>query len=72
MFTQSGTMSINGLARLTPNGALDSTFGNGGIVVNSIPASGLDVVAIDPTDQKIVAVGVTNNNTAITLSRYLN
>jgi uncharacterized delta-60 repeat protein len=69
-FTQSGTLSVSGLARLTPSGELDPTFGSGGIVVNSVPG-GLDVVAVQPADNKIVAVGIANNNTELTISRYL-
>jgi uncharacterized delta-60 repeat protein len=37
-FARSGTTIVNGLARLTPNGNLDPAFGNGGTVVNSVPA----------------------------------
>jgi hypothetical protein len=57
-FTQSGSVTVNGLARLTPSGALDATFGNGGTVVNSVPAGaqGLKAVAIQPADGKIVTV----------------
>ena len=70
-FAQSGTTTVNGLARLTPSGALDPTFGNDGTVVNSIPAGtqGLQGVIIQP-DDKIVTIGTTASN-ALTVSRYL-
>ena len=72
-FAQSGTTILNGLARLTSNGDLDPTFGNGGTVVNSVPAGteGLDQVVIQPADDNIVVVGIANNTTELTLSRYL-
>jgi uncharacterized delta-60 repeat protein len=69
-FTQNGTLSVPGLARLTPSGQLDTSFGNGGVVVNSVPG-GLSVVAVQPADDKIVAVGLVGNNNELTISRYL-
>jgi len=71
--TQSGTVTVNALARLTPNGSFDSTFGIGGIVTNSLPAGteGLEGVVIQPVDGKIVTVGIANNETELTVSRYL-
>jgi uncharacterized delta-60 repeat protein len=36
-FTQSGPIISNGLARLTPAGVLDSTFGTGGLLANVAP-----------------------------------
>jgi uncharacterized delta-60 repeat protein len=71
-FTQSGTVTVNGLARLTPSGDLDPTFGNGGTVVNSVPAGTQELggVVIQP-DDNIVTVGIANNNTELTISRYL-
>lgn len=69
-FTQNGTLSVPGLARLTPSGQLDTGFGNGGIVVNSVPG-GLSVVAVQPADDKIVTVGLAGNNDELTISRYL-
>jgi uncharacterized delta-60 repeat protein len=69
-FTQNGTLSIPGLARLTPSGQLDTAFGNGGVVVNSVPG-GLSAVAVQPADDKIVAVGLAGNNNELTISRYL-
>lgn len=70
--TSSGTTIVNGLARLTANGALDSTFGVNGTISNSVPAGtqGLFGVAIQ-TDGKIVAIGMANDFTALTVSRYL-
>ena len=69
-FTRNGALSVPGLARLTPSGQLDTGFGNGGVVVNSVPG-GLSVVAIQPADDKIVAVGIDNANGELTISRYL-
>jgi len=71
-FAQSGTTTVNGLARLTPNGNLDPAFGNGGTVANSVPAGmgGLNGVVIQ-TNGNIITVGTANNGTALTLARYL-
>jgi len=70
--TQSGTVLVNGLARLTSSGALDSTFGSGGTVTNTVPANtqGLNGVAID-SQGRIITIGVANNFTELTVSRYL-
>ena len=68
-FTPNGTLSVPGLARLTSSGELDPTFGNGGIVVNSVPG-GLSAVAVQPADDKIVAVGIDTDG-EVTVSRYL-
>jgi uncharacterized delta-60 repeat protein len=49
----------SGLIRLNPNGSLDSSFGNGGVVVTKI-GSDIDQVfggVAIPSDGKIVAVG---------------
>lgn len=72
-FTQSGTTSIGGLARLTPSGALDPSFGNGGTVAVTSPAGigGFTGVAIQPSDGKIVTVGFANTSTELVVSRYL-
>ncbi len=67
-FAQTGTTTINGLARLTPSGSLDPTFGNGGLVVNNIPAS--IRVAVQP-DSKIVTAGFASDNTTLNVARYL-
>jgi uncharacterized delta-60 repeat protein len=66
-FTQSGQVSVNGLARLTPTGSLDPTFGNGGTLVNNLPASS---AVVSQPDGNIVTAGFGNNNT-LTLARYL-
>jgi len=71
MFAQSGTTTLNGLARLEvqSNGSLvlDTTFGSGGIVVNNLPAS--NGVAFQSTG-KIVTAGFASNGN-LTLARYL-
>ncbi|MBV8550976.1 MAG: hypothetical protein JOY54_06720 [Acidobacteriaceae bacterium] len=71
--SRSGSATVNGLARLTPGGALDTTFGNGGTVANSVPpaAQGLVAIAIQPVDGKIVTIGIANNGTELAVSRYL-
>jgi uncharacterized delta-60 repeat protein len=70
--SQSGTTLVNGLARLTSSGALDTTFGTSGTVTNAAPSGteGLDGVLID-SQGRIVTVGVANSFTAVTVSRYL-
>ena len=72
-FARSGDVTVNGLARLTPNGELDPTFGSGGTVVNSVPAGTVEIngVVIQPADDKIITVGIANNDTELTLTRYL-
>jgi len=67
-FAQSGTVTVNGLARLSPAGILDPTFGSGGTVVNNLPAS--SAVVIQPNGN-IITVGFATNNTGLTLARYL-
>jgi Domain of unknown function (DUF5122) beta-propeller len=69
---QRGTTIVNGLARLTPNGNLDPTFGTGGTVVNSVPAgtNGLDGAVIQ-ADGNIITVGTASNLIELTLARYL-
>jgi Domain of unknown function (DUF5122) beta-propeller len=70
--SQSGTVTVNGLARLTPSGELDTTFGTGGTVTNSVPSGteGLNGVLID-SKGRIVTVGLANSFTSIAVSRYL-
>jgi len=71
--TSGGSTTVNGLARLTSSGLLDSTFGTNGTIANAVPAGtdGLVGVVIQPVDGKIVAVGIANDFTALTVSRYL-
>ena len=65
-----------GLARLTSNGTLDSTFGSDGTVVTTLPVNGA-AAEIAPTQSngRIIAIGVTFNNTTgvsnLALARYL-
>jgi len=57
-FTTPGPITSNGLARLTSAGALDSTFGNGGLLANVPPTdAGLSAVIVQP-DGNIVTAGV--------------
>jgi len=72
-FARSGDVTVNGLARLTPNGELDPTFGNGGTVVNSVPAGTQEIngVVIQPADDNIITVGIANNDSELALARYL-
>ena len=59
-----------GLVRYSPNGSLDTTFGNGGFVSTSFDTSEAFVNAVlIQIDGKIVAVG--NSNSGTTLARYL-
>jgi len=69
---QSGMTTVNGLARLTSSGALDTTFGTDGAVTNSDPAGteGYEEVAIQPNGD-IITVGMANSFTQLTVSRYL-
>ena len=69
-YSRSGNTVVNGLARLTSNGSLDTTFGNGGVIANNVPAGagGFRVVAVQ-SDGKIIVGGTTNAQ--VFLSRYL-
>ena len=67
MFAQSGVTTIDGIARLTPNGDLDPTFGSGGIALT--PTSG-NIAAID-AQSRIVLVGEAGSDTQVVVSRYL-
>jgi uncharacterized delta-60 repeat protein len=76
MFAQSGTTIINGLARLTPSGNLDPAFGNGGTVVNSVPAGTEELFgAVIQANGNIITVGTVSVNggfdNELTLARYL-
>jgi uncharacterized delta-60 repeat protein len=66
-FSQTGTTTVNGLARLTASGGLDPTFGQAGTVVNNIPATSVAV----QSNGDIVTAGFASNNTDLTLARYL-
>ncbi|HEY6345930.1 MAG TPA: delta-60 repeat domain-containing protein [Bryobacteraceae bacterium] len=66
-----GGSTVNGLARLTSTGNLDTTFGNGGTVTNNVGGSqGILAVAVQPADQKIVTLGIANNGELV-IARYL-
>ena len=68
-FTQPGPITSNGLARLTSAGALDSTFGNGGLLANVPPSdAGLSAVIVQP-DGNIVTAGV--GGEGLVLRRFL-
>jgi uncharacterized delta-60 repeat protein len=65
-----------GLARYNPNGSLDPTFGNGGLVITDLASGSVDFardVALQP-DGKIVAAGTKGDGTALNddfaLTRY--
>ena len=65
-----------GLARLHPDGTLDTTFGTGGIVITPFPGNGVDDaydVALQ-SDGKIVVAGTTGGGTSIdmAIARYNN
>ncbi|MEV1146842.1 hypothetical protein [Micromonospora sp. NPDC049799] len=64
-----------GLARLTPDGGVDRSFGTGGVVVETFPGAGINGANDVVVDQKgrIVAAGVTGNlfqPTAFGLMRF--
>jgi uncharacterized delta-60 repeat protein len=66
-YTQAGTKYKFALARYLRSGALDTTFGSGGLVTTNFGSSGIAGVAIQ-TDGKIVAVGSSSGKFA--LARY--
>ena len=75
-FAQSGATVINGLARLTPNGNLDPAFGNGGTIVNSVPAGTNELFGVViQANGNIITVGTASVNggfdNELTLARYL-
>ena len=70
---------VFGLSRLNPDGTLDSTFGNGGVVTTQVPGfpngAFIDALLIQP-DEKIVTLGIgltsdTINPPGLVLIRYL-
>jgi uncharacterized delta-60 repeat protein len=67
-FAQSGPTIVDGLARLTPTGSLDPTFGKEGRVVNNVQAN--SKVVVQP-DGNIVTAGFASDNTTLRLARYL-
>jgi uncharacterized delta-60 repeat protein len=64
--------TLNGLARLTPGGFLDTSFGSGGTVANASPAGaeGFEAVVVQPNGN-IVVGGFMDNNNELFVSRYL-
>lgn len=63
---QNGTPSDLMVARFTPSGTVDSTFGNGGIVLfNAGGAEYGRSVAVQPGDGKIVLAGHTGSSAAL-------
>ena len=73
--TASGGQDL-GVARLTPNGSLDTTFGSGGTVTAAFPHGGQVLVVVVQPDGKIVAIGqALSNDTSIPVDlvvlRYL-
>lgn len=68
-----GTDGAFALARYMPNGALDTSFGNGGKVTTNVNSDFEDAafgVAIQP-DGMIVAAGYSSNGADIAIVRYL-
>jgi uncharacterized delta-60 repeat protein len=69
-----GTGGLFGVARLSTNGALDSSFGRGGSITTAFPGFGAATGITIQTDGKIIAVGIVlNSNGAadFALARYL-
>lgn len=63
-----------GVARLTTNGALDSTFGKAGSITTAFPSSGAATAVAIQSDGKILAVGYVMNSSGaadFALARYL-
>ena len=66
--------SVFGLARVNPDGTLDSAFGSGGTLTTTFNGDeGVGALVVQP-DGKIIAVGFSENNTTghvfIALARY--
>ena len=71
-----GGSNLFGLARLNPDGSLDSTFGTGGVLTTSFPGqtSAQVTAVLIQADGKIIAVGQTLTSSGIAnlaLARYL-
>jgi hypothetical protein len=67
--------SLFGLARVNPDGTLDTAFGSGGVLTTTINGNeAIQAVLIQP-DGKIIAVGNSQNNATgqsfFALARYL-
>jgi uncharacterized delta-60 repeat protein len=70
------TMNADWVARLTPDGSLDSSFGSGGLVVRGDTApfgETIEDIAVDPED-RLLTVGTAygpNNTSWVSVARYL-
>jgi uncharacterized delta-60 repeat protein len=67
--------TVFGMARLNPDGSLDPSFGNQGVLTTSFTGADMVVAVLIQTDGKIVAVGQTYNGSiqleSLVLARYL-
>jgi hypothetical protein len=67
--------AVFGLARLTPGGTLDSTFGSGGVLTTTVQGDESVGTLLAQPNNEIVAVGFTENNSTgvsgLALARYL-
>ena len=62
----------NGVARLTPAGVLDSSFGNGGLVANVSPTdAAINVVIVQPDGNIVTAGAGGSSNPGVVLYRFL-
>ena len=62
----------NGVARLTPAGVLDSSFGNGGLVANVSPTdAAINVVIVQPDGNIVTAGAGGSSNPGVVLHRFL-
>ncbi len=69
--TNSGDIRV---VKLTPSGALDSGFGNGGMVVTDVAQDEGNALAIDSTNGRVVVAGAARtdaSNASFLLTRYL-
>ena len=66
--------AVFGLARLTPGGILDSTFGSGGVLTTTVQGDESVGTVLAQPNNEIVAVGFTENNSTgvsgVALARY--
>lgn len=67
-----GSNYVFELARYLPNGSLDTSFGNGGIVVTAVPSAdaGIFAVALQPDGKIVVAGDVYSVFDEFALARY--